>query len=477
MGNCHDHGPMKVTATDPCHPPQCGTPRRASVGPQRPSIAFGVPVPARQEVSGEDAQPTKSYPLAWFENMIPNCLQYATEAKAQGRRIVGILCEYTPRELIMAADAVPVCLCGGSAQMIGPAEEHLPANLCPLIKSTYGFHVQKANPFLEMADLIVAETTCDGKKKMYELMAESRPMHVLELPQKPDDTDALAHWTSELHKLKARLEAAFGVTITDEKIRQAIRTMNRERSLRRQLAQLMQSDHPPLTGRQLLQLKSSISGIDADFAQYEQALEMYGAAPIGCAPHTNSRARDGTRLSGTGILPVVPMHGQDAHATTSCGDARPPKKVRVLMTGVPVVHGAERVVEIIESHGGLVVCMDNCTGLKPILEDVDEAAVDPMAALAEKYFRLPCSVMTRNSRRLDVLRDLARQYRAQCVIDLIWQACLTYDVESYFVKKLAENDLDIPYLRIETDYSPNDSARIALRVEALFETVRQRASS
>ncbi|MBM4027050.1 MAG: 2-hydroxyacyl-CoA dehydratase, partial [Planctomycetes bacterium] len=391
---------------------------------------------ARQKVSGEDAQPTKNDPLAWFENMIPNCLQYATQAKAQGRRIVGIMCEYTPRELILAAEAVPVCLCGGSAEMIGPAEEHLPANLCPLIKSTYGFHVQKKNPFLEMADLIVAETTCDGKKKMYELMAETRLMHVLELPQKPDDTDALAHWTSELRKLKARLEEAFGVTITDEKIRQAIRTMNHERGLRRQLAELMKSEHPPLTGRQLLLLKSSISGICADFAQYTRALELYGSK-------------------------------------RSCGGAN--GKVRVLMTGVPMAHGAERVIEIVESHGGLAVSLDNCTGLKPILDDVDETAADPIATLAQKYFRLPCSVMTRNSRRLDVLRDLARDYRAQCVIDLIWQACLTYDVESYFVKKLAEDDLGLPYLRIETDYSPNDSARIALRVEALFETVRQRA--
>ncbi len=285
--------------------------------------------------------------------------------------------------------------------------------------------------------MVVAETTCDGKKKMYELMAETRTMHVLELPQKPDDADAMTHWVSELRKLKARLEEAFGVAITDEKIRQATRTMNRERSLRRQLAELMKSEHPPLTGRQLLQYKSSISGICADFAQYERALEMYGTKK--------------------------PADGRNS-------------KVRVLMTGVPMAHGAERVLEIIESHGGLVVCMDNCTGLKPILDDVDETAVDPIVALAEKYFHLPCSVMTRNDRRLDVLRKLAKEYRVQCVIDLVWQACLTYDVESFFVKRLAEKELGLPYLRIETDYSPSDSARIALRVEALFETVQQRAS-
>jgi len=345
------------------------------------------------------------------------------------------MCEYTPRELIMAANAVPVCLCGGSAEMIGPAEEDLPVNLCPLIKSTYGYHLKKANPFLEMADLIVAETTCDGKKKMYELMNQTRPMYVLELPQKSQDNDAMAHWISELRKLRTKLQEHFNVEVTDEKIKKAITVMNRERKLRRELAALMKSESPPLTGRQLLEFKSNISGICADFEQYEKAIEFFKSQKTDC-----------------------------------CKDS----KVRILMTGVPIVHGSERVLDIIESHGGLVVCMDNCTGLKPILEDVDETIEDPIVALAEKYFRLPCSVMTKNDRRMEVLRQLFAEYRPQCIIELIWQACLTYDVESYLVKKLAE-ELGIPYLRIETDYSPSDSARIALRVEALFETVRERA--
>ena len=145
------------------------------------------------------------------------------------------------------------------------------------------------------------------------------------------------------------------------------------------------------------------------------------------------------------------------------------------MTGVPMAHGAERVLDIIEERGGLVVCMENCTGLKPIYEDVDADAADPLRALSEKYFHLPCSVMTRNDARLRLLQDLAAEYRAQCVVELVWQACLTYDVESFHVRRLAEGRLGLPYLQIETDYSPSDSARIATRVEALFETVRGRA--
>ena len=142
------------------------------------------------------------------------------------------------------------------------------------------------------------------------------------------------------------------------------------------------------------------------------------------------------------------------------------------MTGVPMVHGAERVLDIVEQSGGLVVAMENCTGLKPLLDNVDEGAADPLRALADKYFHLPCSVMTPNDRRLDLFAQLAADYRAQCVIELVWQACLTYDVESHRVRRHVEQRLGLPYLHIETDYSPSDSARIALHVEALLETVR-----
>jgi benzoyl-CoA reductase/2-hydroxyglutaryl-CoA dehydratase subunit BcrC/BadD/HgdB len=370
--------------------------------------------------------------------MIQHCHEYAASAKRSGRPIVGILCEYTPRELIMAAGGVPVCLCGGSADTIPAAEQHLPANLCPLIKSTYGYHVLRSNPFLEMADLIVGETTCDGKKKMYELMAETRPMYVLELPHGSDNASALEYWVQELRQFRAFLSKKFSTDVSDEKIREAIRLLNRERALRRDVAGLMRSDHPPLSGRQVLDCKSSIWAMPDAMREYGRVLDAFRPNPLRVS--TEGCSGEGT--------------------------------VRVMMTGVPLVHGAERVLDIIEQSGGLVVVAENCTGLKPLLEDIDETATDPLRALAEKYFHLPCSVMTPNNRRLDTLRQLAADYRPECVVELVWQACLTYDVESHRVKRFVEDQLGLPYLHIETDYSPSDSARIALRVEALLETVR-----
>ena len=386
--------------------------------------------------TGEIVPPDGGSPLAYFAEMVDHCYDYAEAAKTQCRPLVGIMCEFTPREIILAAGGVPVCLCGGSAETIPAAEQALPANLCPLIKSTFGYHLLGRNPFLNWADLVVAETTCDGKKKMFELLAAAKPMYVLELPQKADDPDALEHWTQEMRKFVAFLQERFRVQISDQKLREAIQLMNRERRLRRQLAELMVADPPPLTGRQLLDFKSLISGIEADLQQYERALEWFGS------------------------------NGQH----TRRHPAKP--EVRVLVTGVPLVHGAERVLEIIEGCGAVVCCMENCTGLKPILEDVDADAPDPLRAIAEKYYHLPCSVMTLNLRRVESLRALIAKYRPQCVIELVWHACLTYDVESYRVRRVLEEDVRLPYLKITTDYSPADSSRIAARVEALFETIR-----
>jgi len=199
---------------------------------------------------------------------------------------------------------------------------------------------------------------------------------------------------------------------------------------------LMTCHPPPLTGRQLIEFKSIISGIEADLRQYERAIQLFG--------------------DNTGFP-------SPARAT-----------IRVLLTGVPMVHGAERVLELIEDAGSVVVAMENCTGLKPILDDVDLDDPDPLRAIARKYYHLPCSVMTPNARRFETLRSLAAKFRPHCVIELVWQACLTYDIESFHVRRLVGEELHLPYLKITTDYSPSDSARIAARVEALFETIRAR---
>jgi benzoyl-CoA reductase/2-hydroxyglutaryl-CoA dehydratase subunit BcrC/BadD/HgdB len=55
--------------------------------------------------------------------------------------------------------------------------------------------------------MILAETTCDGKKKMYELIRHIRPLNVMDLPHMPDEEEAEQNWTGAIRKLQRFLEA------------------------------------------------------------------------------------------------------------------------------------------------------------------------------------------------------------------------------------------------------------------------------
>ena len=87
------------------------------------------------------------------------------EWKDKGKPVVGSYCTYFPKEIAMAAGAASVSLCATSDETIPEAEKDLPKNLCPLIKSSYGFAKTEKCPFFYFSDVVVGESTCDGKKK------------------------------------------------------------------------------------------------------------------------------------------------------------------------------------------------------------------------------------------------------------------------------------------------------------------------
>ena len=96
-------------------------------------------------------------------------------------------------------------LCGGKDSTIPVAEEDLPRNLCPLIKSSYGFKKAKSCPYFEAADVVIGETTCDGKKKMFELLERMVKMHVMQLPYMKTEK-AKELWVEEVKKLKEEIK-------------------------------------------------------------------------------------------------------------------------------------------------------------------------------------------------------------------------------------------------------------------------------
>jgi benzoyl-CoA reductase/2-hydroxyglutaryl-CoA dehydratase subunit BcrC/BadD/HgdB len=170
------------------------------------------------------------------------------DQRAQGKKVVGAFCVYAPEEIAVAADAAMVGLCGGADFSVPDAEAILPRNLCPLIKSFYGFKIGGTCPYFQVSDLVVGETTCDGKKKVYELLNELIPTYVIEIPHKPDTAEGKAFWYKEVEAFKAKIEALTGNIITAEKLKAAIEIINNKRKALKRLNDLRANAPPPISG-------------------------------------------------------------------------------------------------------------------------------------------------------------------------------------------------------------------------------------
>lgn len=356
------------------------------------------------------------------------------QAKAEGRSAIGFYCLYSPTEMAVAAGAIPLPLCGTRNDPIAAAEEILPRNLCPLIKSSFGFAVTNTCPFFRFSDIIIGDTTCDGKKKMFELLSRYKPTYVLQLPQNQDTAQAQSLWRSELERFKAIVEDQTGVTITRDRLRAAIRMMNRQRSARKALMDVNKSDPAPLSGSQLLEIMFKV-GFLLDKEKGGALMEE--------------------------IVATVNKE------TFSPETTRGPHRKRILLSGVPVGMGSDKVVKVVEQSGADVVAFENCSGYKQAFV-VDEHE-DPMEALTEQYLATPCSVMSPNTGRFDLLKEMVTSFSVDGVIDLTWQACHTYNVEAFRVSEFVQETFGLPTLHLETDYAESDTEQLRVRIEAYLE--------
>ncbi len=362
-------------------------------------------------------------------------LQALLDGRKQGLRVIGTYCAYCPQELIIAAGAIPVSLCGTREEPIPAAEEELPRNLCPLIKSSYGFAITDTCPYFALAELIVAETTCDGKKKMFELLERKKPVHVMQLPNVQDGEAALKLWAAEIARLRKRLEEQLQVSISDEAIWDAIRLVNEERQALKAVHDLNRSNPPLLPGLDLLTASWSVK-----FARDK---------------------REVIRLARELVAEKLTQPPQPQSS-----------KPRVLLTGCPVGLGSEKVVRLLDELGADLVAMESCSGYKTLDIVAVADGSDPIMALAEKYLQIPCSCMSPNPHRMELLEQMLADFQVDAVIDLTWQACHTYNIESYDVGRLIKA-AGLPFLHLESDYSRSDLESLTVRIEALLEMVSQ----
>ena len=141
---------------------------------------------------------------------------------------------------------------------------------------------------------------------------------------------------------------------------------------------------------------------------------------------------------------------------------------RILITGCPSGGLIEKVGAVIERNGGVIVCLDDCSGERTNAMMIDEDANDILRAISDRYLAINCSVMTSNSGRFENTKRMIEKYKVDGVIDVVLQACHTFNIESYSMCKAVEEE-GVPYMKLETDYSKSDSGQIETRIAAFIE--------
>lgn len=364
------------------------------------------------------------------------------KAKEEGKKIVGTFCLFVPDEIIFALDAIAVGLCGGTNFSNYASDELLPPNVCALIKSGLGFGVGNICPYFAMCDVIIGETTCDGKKKCWEVLGEYKPVYVMETPQIKDRPQARAHFIEEIKALIQKIEEVTDNKLSVEGLKAAMEKISKKRAQMRRVYEARKADPVPISGKDAL-LMSQIAFYDDP----DREIEMVGKL----ADELEQRVKDGVGAIEKGAK-------------------------RILISGTPMAIPNWKMHHIIETKGAAVVAEETCTGTRYFQSEYGEIKgnkiEDLLELLADRYLGINCACFTPNEGRKDDILRLAKEYNADGVVLYTLNFCQPYDVESLGLIKAIKAQ-GIPVISISTDYSSEDNEQINTRIEAFLEMINK----
>lgn len=358
------------------------------------------------------------------------------EGRENGRKAFGTFCVYVPEEIILAVDGYDIGLCAGSQFWVPDGETVVPRNTCPLIKAFMGAKISRTCPYFQSTDLIVGETTCDGKKKAWEILNEEIPVYVMELPHMKRDID-IDLWKSEIKNFMSKAEEVSEKKITEEKLLQGMKIVNEKRMALKRLYDLRKYNPSPISGRDAL-LITQLSFFD-DPVRFTEKLNQL-------CDELDERSKNNT----------APFKNNAK---------------RIILTGTPEALPNWKLHDIVEKSGAIIVCEETCTGTRYFdhAEHIADGNMDELIdSIARSGMEVNCACFTPNEKRTEDIIRMFKEYNADGVIYEDLTFCTNYSVEYNKVEKSLKK-AGIPLLHLETDYSNEDVGQIKTRVEAFLE--------
>ena len=156
--------------------------------------------------------------------------------RVPGRKAIGHMPTYVPRELIHAAGMLPVGIVGGGDRLeIIRGDAYFQSYICRIPRSTIELALSHR---LDALDGLLFPSICDVIRNlsgMWSMLFPDRYVHYVDVPQNFDAAVGGMFWRRELEQLRSDFERIAGVTITDDALRTSIAVYNENRAAMRDL--------------------------------------------------------------------------------------------------------------------------------------------------------------------------------------------------------------------------------------------------
>jgi benzoyl-CoA reductase subunit C len=356
---------------------------------------------------------------------------YVSDWKEQGKRVVGYVCSYLPEEILYAADILPYRLTGRGVSDTSHADSYLARVNCTFCRCCLELGFNGRYDFLDGAVFL---NGCDHIRRTYDNWKAHKSalpfMYILPVPHVLSP-DGLNWYRDEVRRLIGDLEKYLEVTVSPEKLAEAVKVYNETRRLLKKLYDLRTADDPPFTGAEMLTVLSA--GTAMPKHAYNQLL--------------------------TSLLQEAEKRPRAAHG-----------KARLLVAGS--LMDDPEFIENVEDMGAIVVTDSLCFGTRAFWDLTDEKG-DPLDALVERYYnRISCPRMAgQYPKRLEFVMEQAERARVDGAILEFIKFCDLHGTDNALLKSDLEK-AGIPAIELERQYGPlADAGRIRTRVQAFLERI------
>ena len=373
---------------------------------------------------------------AWKEivNTIEN--SYVKKWKQSGKAVVGYPCTFVPDEIIYAADILPYRLRGTGTTSSSIGDTYFGPVICSFPKCVLQLAGEGKFNFLDVTIIVPG---CDSMRRLDECWRKAGEdykgivpgfFHYFGVPHKV--TDYSLKWSyEEAKKLKEKIEEHFGVKITDDALKSAIRVYNESRKLLIQLDKLRIKDPAIITGEDALAIILASAAMPRD--EYNQMLRK---------------------------------------TLSQLEDKKETIKGRKRLMLVGSVNDDLEFMKVIEDCGAVIVTDTMCFGSRSY-SDLTEENGDPLFALTKRYLNHAyCPRMFGYYKeRLKYIMDRAKEAKVDGVILQNIRFCDLHGSENGIFERDLEKE-GIPCMRMEREYGPlTESGRVKMRIDAFLERI------